>query len=108
MRIDINTGRPVLHNNVGGLSGPAVFPVAVRMVWQTANAVKIPVIGMGGISSGRDAVEMMMAGASAVQVGAALFTDPYAPVRIVEEINEFLESKGIASVREIIGTVKPW
>ncbi|MBQ9139270.1 MAG: dihydroorotate dehydrogenase, partial [Ruminococcus sp.] len=75
MRIDINTGRPILRNNVGGLSGPAVFPVAVRMVWQVANAVNIPVIGMGGVSSGRDAIELMMAGASAVQIGAAIFTD---------------------------------
>ncbi len=108
MRIDINTGRPILKNNVGGLSGPAVFPVAVRMVWQVANAVKIPVIGMGGVSSGRDAIELMMAGASAVQVGAAIFTDPYAPVKIVDEINGFLDSKGIKSVRDIIGTVKPW
>ncbi|HBB72127.1 MAG TPA: dihydroorotate dehydrogenase [Ruminococcus sp.] len=108
MRIDINTRRPVLHNNVGGLSGPAVFPVAVRMVWQVANAVKIPVIGMGGVSSGRDAIELMMAGASAVQVGAAIFTDPFAAVRIVEEMNEFLDSKGIADVSDIIGTVKPW
>lgn len=108
MRIDINTGRPILRNNVGGMSGPAVFPIAVRMVWQTANAVKIPVIGMGGVSSGRDAIELMMAGASAVQVGAAIFTDPYAPVRIIDEMNEFLESKRISSVREIIGAVKPW
>ena len=108
MRINIDTGRPILHNNVGGMSGPAVFPIAVRMVWQVANAVKIPVIGMGGVSSGRDAIELMMAGASAVQVGAAIFTDPYAPVRIVDEMNEFLDSKGIASVRDIIGTVKPW
>lgn len=108
MRIDINTGRPVLRNNVGGMSGPAVFPIAVRMVWQVAGAVKIPVIGMGGVSSGRDAVELMMAGASAVQVGAAIFTDPYAPVRIIDEINEFLDSKNISSVRDIIGTVKPW
>lgn len=108
MRIDINTGRPILRNNVGGLSGPAVFPVAVRMVWQVANAVQIPVIGMGGVSSGRDAIELMMAGASAIQVGAAIFTDPYAPVKIVDEINEFLDSKGIKSVRDIIGTVKPW
>lgn len=108
MRIDINTGRPILRNNVGGLSGPAVFPVAVRMVWQVANAVQIPVIGMGGVSSGRDAIELMMAGASAVQVGAAIFTDPYAPVKIVDEMNEFLDSKGIKSVRDIIGTVKPW
>ena len=108
MRIDINTGRPVLRNNVGGMSGPAVFPIAVRMVWQVANAVDIPVIGMGGVSSGRDAIELMMAGASAVQVGAAIFTDPYAPVRIVEEMNDWLDSKGIKSVKEIIGTVKPW
>ena len=108
MRIDINTGRPILKNNVGGLSGPAVFPVAVRMVWQVANAVKIPVIGMGGVSSGRDAIELMIAGASAVQVGAAIFTDPYAPVKIIDEMNEFLDNKGIKSVRDIIGTVKPW
>lgn len=108
MRIDINTGRPVLRNNVGGMSGRAVFPIAVRMVWQVANAVKIPVIGMGGVSSGRDAIELMMAGASAVQVGAAIFTDPYAPVKIIDEINDFLDSKNISSVRDIIGTVKPW
>ncbi|MBD5159981.1 MAG: dihydroorotate dehydrogenase [Ruminococcus sp.] len=108
MRIDINTGRPVLRNNVGGMSGPAVFPIAVRMVWQVANAVKIPVIGMGGVASGKDAIELMMAGASAVQVGAVIFTDPYAPVRITEEINEFLDSKNISSVRDIIGTVRPW
>lgn len=108
MRIDINTGRPVLRNNVGGMSGPAVFPIAVRMVWQAANAVNIPIIGMGGVSSGRDAIELMMAGASAVQVGAAIFTDPFAPVKITEEMNEFLDSKGISSVKDIIGTVKPW
>ncbi len=108
MRIDIRTRRPVLHNNCGGLSGPAVFPVAVRMVWQVANAVKIPVIGMGGISTGKDAVEMMMAGASAVQVGAAIITDPYAPVKIIEQMNEFLDNNGIGSVSEIVGAVKPW
>lgn len=108
MRIDINTGRPVLRNNCGGMSGPAVFPVAVRMVWQVANAVKIPVIGMGGISSGKDAIEMMMAGASAVQVGAAIITDPFAPIKIIEEMNQFLDEKGISSVKEIIGSVKPW
>ena len=108
MRIDINTRRPVLKNNMGGMSGPAVFPIAVRMVWQTANAVNIPVIGMGGIASGEDAIEMMMAGASAVQVGAAIFTDPYAPVKIVDGINEFLDSHNISSVKDIIGTVKPW
>lgn len=108
MRIDVNTCRPILRNNVGGMSGSAVFPIAVRMVWQVANAVKIPVIGMGGVASGRDAVELMMAGASAVQVGAAIFTDPFAPVKIVDEINDFLDSKGISSVSEIIGAVKPW
>ena len=108
MRIDINTQRPILRNNVGGLSGSAVFPIAVRMVWQTANAVKIPVIGMGGVSSGKDAIELMMAGASAVQVGAAIFTDPFAPVKILDEMNEWLDSKNIKSVREIIGSVKPW
>lgn len=108
MRIDINTQRPILRNNFGGLSGSAVFPIAVRMVWQTANAVKIPVIGMGGVSSGKDAIELMMAGASAVQVGAAIFTDPYAPVKIIDEMNQWLDSKNIKSVREIIGSVKPW
>ena len=108
MRIDINTRRPILKNNVGGMSGRAVFPVAVRMVWQVANAVKIPVIGMGGVASGCDAIELMMAGASAVQVGAAIFTDPYAPVKIIDEINDFLDSKNISSVRDIIGTVNPW
>lgn len=108
MRIDINTGRPILRNNVGGMSGPAVFPLAVRMVWQVSNAVSIPVIGMGGIDSGKAAIEMMMAGAKAVQVGAAIFTDPYAPVRIIEEMNEWLDSKGISDINEIIGSVKPW
>lgn len=108
MRIDISTGRPVLRNNVGGMSGRAVFPIAVRMVWQVANAVKIPVIGMGGVSSGRDAIELMMAGASAVQVGAVIFTDPYAPIKIIDEMNDFLDSKNISSVRDIIGTVKVW
>ena len=108
MRIDINTQRPILKNNVGGMSGPAVFPIAVRMVWQVANAVKIPVIGMGGVSSGKDAIELMMAGASAVQVGAAIFNDPFAPVKIIDEMNEWLESKNIKSVNEIVGSVKPW
>lgn len=108
MRIDINTGRPILKNNVGGLSGPAVFPVAVRMVWQAANAVNIPVCGMGGVSTWEDAVEIMMAGASLVQVGAAIFHDPYAPVKMIEGLEKFCEDKGIANISEIVGTVKPW
>ncbi len=108
MRIDVNTFRPVLKNNVGGLSGPAILPIAVRMVWQVSNAVKIPIFGMGGISNGKDAIEMMLAGASAVQVGAAIFSDPAAPLRIIDEIDSFLNDKGIGSVTEIIGAVKAW
>ena len=108
MRIDINTGRPILKNNVGGLSGPAVFPVAVRMVWQVANAVNIPVCGMGGVSTWEDAVEIMMAGASLVQVGAAIFNDPFAPVKIIDGLQKFCEDKGINNISEIVGTVKPW
>lgn len=108
MRIDIKTRRPILKNNVGGLSGPAVFPVAVRMVWQVANAVKIPVMGMGGIATWEDAIEMMMAGAGAVQVGAAIFADPYAPVKIAEGMQKFCEDNGINNISEIVGTVNPW
>lgn len=108
MRIDVRTRRPILRNNVGGLSGPAILPIAVRMIWQTANAVSIPIIGMGGVSTGEDAIELMMAGASAVQVGAAIFTDPYAPIKIVDEMNTFLDENKIASVKDIIGTVQPW
>ena len=107
MRIDIRTGRPILHNNVGGLSGPAVFPVAVRMVWQVANAVKIPVCGMGGVSSWEDAVEIMMAGASVVQVGAAIFNDPMVPVKINEGLADYCAEKNIM-LKDIIGSVKPW
>ncbi len=108
MRIDINTGRPIIRNNTGGLSGPAVFPVAVRMVAQVAQAVDIPIIGMGGISTWQDAVEMMIAGATALQIGTVLFKDPYAPVKINEGINKFLDEKGIKSVTELTKTVKFW
>lgn len=108
MRIDIHTKRPILHNNVGGLSGPAVFPVAVRMVWQVANAVKIPVCGMGGISTWEDAVEMMMAGASTVQVGAALFNDPLAAVKIIGGLEKYVEDNHLNSINDIVGAVKPW
>ena len=108
MRIDINSRRPIIRNNTGGLSGAAVFPVAVRMVWQVSNAVNIPVIGMGGISTWEDAVEMLIAGATALQIGTVLFSDPYAPVKINEGINRFLDDNGIKSVTELTGTVKPW
>ena len=108
MRIDINSRRPVLKNNMGGMSGPAVFPLAVRMVWQTANAVNIPIIGMGGIATGEDAVEMMMAGASTVQIGAALFQNPMAPVEIIEGLNKYVEDNKLDNLQDIVGAVKPW
>jgi len=105
MRIDTVTRKPVLHNNVGGLSGPAVFPVAVRMVWQVASAVKIPVFGMGGIMTGNDAIEMMLAGASLTGVGTACFDDPYAPVRIINEIEAYMINNSINSINELPGKV---
>lgn len=105
MRIDINTRRPIIRNITGGMSGPAVFPVAVRMVWQVKNAVSIPVIGMGGITTWKDAVEMMMAGADAIQIGTALFTDPYSPVKIAEGLNAYLDKNGMKSVTELTHTV---
>ena len=108
MRIDIKTRRPVLHNNVGGLSGPAVFPVAVRMVWQVANNVKIPVVGMGGVSTAEDAIEMLMAGACAVQMGAAIFADPYAPLKVIDGLNAYLKENKIEKITDLIGAVNPW
>ena len=105
MRIDINTRKPIIANITGGMSGPAVFPVAVRMVWQVKKAVKIPVIGMGGITTWKDAVEMMMAGADAIQIGTALFTDPYSPIKIAEGLNAYLDKNGMKSVTELTGTV---
>ena len=97
MRFDLRTGKPILANVTGGLSGPAVFPVALRMVYQTAKAVKIPVIGMGGVSSAEDVLEMMMAGATAVEVGAANLVDPYASKKIVAELPEVMKKYGIES-----------
>lgn len=105
MRIDINTRKPIIKNVTGGMSGPAVFPVAVRMVWQVANAVDIPIIGMGGVTTWKDAVEIMMAGADAIQVGTALFTDPYSPIKIKQGLNNYLDNKGMKSVTELTGTV---
>ena len=108
MRIDVNTRRPILRMNTGGLSGPAVFPVAVRMVWEVAGAVKVPVLGMGGVSTGADAAEMMLAGATAVSVGAAVFADPYAPIKIRDGLAAIAERQGLAKVSELTGAVKPW
>lgn len=108
MRIDIRSRTPILRQNVGGLSGPAVFPVALRMVWQVANRVKIPVIGMGGIARWQDAVEMMLAGASAIQMGAAIFRNPMAPIEVIEGLESWMESEGVKDINEIVGGVKPW
>jgi len=108
MRIDLKTRRPILHNNMGGFSGAAVFPVAVRMVWQVANAVSVPVIGMGGVMTGEDAAELMMAGASAVEVGTAIVQDPFAPLRIIDGLNNWLDENGVARAADLTGAVKPW
>ena len=108
MRIDINTRRPVLKMNTGGMSGPAVLPVAVRMVWEVANAVNIPILGMGGVSKGEDAAQMMLAGATAVAVGTACIADPFAPVNVRKGLETICEKQGLASVSELTGGVKPW
>ena len=105
MRIDTLTRKPILNNNVGGLSGPAVFPVALRMVWQVASAVKIPILGMGGVMTGNDAVEMMLAGADLIGVGTVCFDDPYAPVRIIREIKEYMTLNSVSAVSELKGKV---
>ena len=106
MVVDIEKRRPIIANNTGVVSGAGIMPIALRMVYEAAHAVNIPVIGMGGISSGRDAIAFMMAGASAVQVGTANFTDSYAIPRIVREMDEWLTSHGIAHVNEIVDTLK--
>ena len=108
MRIDVNTGRPVLKMNTGGLSGPAVLPVAVRMVWEVANAVKLPILGMGGVAKGEDAAQLMLAGASAVAVGTALFADPFAPIRVRDGLEAIAERKGLDRVSGLTGGVKVW
>ena len=103
MRIDLKTKRPVVANVMGGLSGPAVFPLALRMVWQVWEAVSIPVVGMGGVSSAEDILEMMLAGATAVEVGAANLVDPYACQKIVRDLPRAMEQYGINDLKEIIG-----
>lgn len=106
MSIDIRRRKPHLGNVFGGLSGPAIKPVALRMVWQVAGAVKVPVIGIGGIMTGEDAVEFLMAGASAVQVGTACFVDPRAPVRIAEELARFMAENGYRRVSDLVGAAR--
>lgn len=108
MVIDIKTARPILRNNTGGLSGPAVFPVALRMVWQVAGAVKIPVCGMGGISDYDGAVQMMMAGASIVQVGTANFSNPKAPIEIIGGLKDYAVSNNLSGIGAVTGTLKPY
>lgn len=105
MAIDRRTLKPSLSTTTGGLSGPAIKPIALRMVWQVAKAVRIPVIGMGGIMDAGDAVEFLLAGATAVQVGTASFIDPLAPVKILEGIENYLEEKGFNDIRELTGYI---
>ncbi|MEG1943158.1 MAG: nitronate monooxygenase, partial [Angelakisella sp.] len=102
MRIDLKTRKPILANTMGGFSGPAIFPVALRMVYQVAHAVKIPVMGMGGVACARDVLEMMMAGASAVQVGAENLRNPYACKEIIEALPAEMEKLGITRLSDII------
>ena len=106
MRIDLRTRKPVIANKMGGFSGPAIFPVAVRMVYQVAHAVNIPVIGMGGVSSAEDVIEMMLAGATAVEVGAANLVDPYACKNIIEELPSVMAKYGIENLSDIIKGVR--
>ena len=103
MRIDLRSRKPVLANTMGGFSGSAILPVALRMVWQAYEAVKIPVIGMGGVSSARDVIEMMLAGATAVEVGSANLVDPWACPRIIADLPRVMEQLGISSLSDIIG-----
>ena len=106
MRINLRTRKPVIANTMGGFSGPAIFPVAVRMVYQVAHAVNIPVIGMGGVSTAEDVIEMMLAGATAVEVGAANLVNPFASRDIVRDLPRVMNKYGIENLNDIIGGVK--
>ena len=106
MAIDAERRRPILSTVTGGMSGPAVKPIALRMVWQVAKAVQIPVVGLGGITNATDAIEFLLAGASAIEVGTANFMDPAVTGKIVDGINDYLDRHGFASVRDIIGALE--
>ena len=108
MRINLRSRKPIIANTMGGFSGPAIFPVAVRMVYQVAHAVKIPVVGMGGVSSAEDVIEMMMAGATAVEVGAANLVNPYVCRDIIRELPAAMDKYNINTLREIIGGISLW
>jgi dihydroorotate dehydrogenase (NAD+) catalytic subunit len=107
MRIDVAKKRPVLGSGSGGLSGPAIRPIAVHITYQVAQAVSIPIIGAGGVTDARDALEFLMAGASAVQVGTATFADPTAPLRVIEGLAAYVKEQGLASIRDVIGAALP-
>ena len=106
MSINVDTRKPYLANNTGGLSGPAIRPVAVRMVYQVAQAINIPILGMGGITNGIDALEFMLAGASAISIGAGNFIDPYTSINTVKEIEEYMKKYNIKDIKDIIGKVE--
>ena len=106
MRIDLKTKKPVIANKMGGFSGPAIFPVAVRMVYQVSHAVNIPVVGMGGVSTAEDVIEMMLAGATAVEVGAANLVDPYVCEKIIRDLPAAMDRYGITNLKDIIGGVE--
>ncbi len=106
MAIDVEKRKPILSTVTGGLSGPCVKPIALRMVWQTAKAVKIPVIGLGGISNWKDAVEFILAGATAIQIGTYNFIDPTISIKVVDGINKYLDRKGFVSVEDLVGTLE--
>ena len=108
MRIDLKKRRPLLKNTTGGLSGPAIFPVALRMVYQVARAVSVPVVGLGGVSSAEDVIEMMLAGATAVEVGAANLVDPFACRRIIADLPGVMDRLGIENLKDIIGGATEW
>lgn len=108
MVVDIYSRRPLLKNNTGGLSGPAVLPIAVRMVWQVASKVRLPVIGMGGISTWQDACQMLIAGASAIQVGTAFFQNPYAAIEINKGLERFIEEQQLSSIQELSKSIQIW
>ena len=106
LAIDARTRRPRIGAGFGGLSGPAIKPIALRLVYQAARAVKIPIVGLGGIATGTDAAEFLIAGASAVEVGTAIFRDPRAPLRIAEQLGKFLRDEKISSVAKIVRTLQ--
>ena len=106
MKIDINKRKPVLANNTGGLSGPAIKPIAVRMVYQVSQAVNIPIMGLGGIMNGEDAIEFMLAGASTISIGAGNFVDPYTSIKTIKGIEEYMEKHDVDKLTDIVGTVQ--